>query len=215
MNAVVTSAREIGRSREGRALVSHEQGAAGGLLVFGAIHGDEPASAALCTRFAEQHAARALAPLTLVAVVNPDGLAHGKKDNAAGVDLNRNFAARSWQLSHAPGYDPGPRPLSEPESAALATLVETRRPRVIVAVHQPFACVNWDGPCEALAEKMSAACRLPARASVGYPTPGSFGAWAGIDGGMSVITLELAERVDAHALDAACAALTTAWEASR
>ncbi len=148
MTAVVTSAREIGRSREGRSLVSHEQGASGGLLVFGAIHGDEPASAALCTRFAERHAARALAALTLVPVVNPDGLAHGKKDNAAGVDLNRNFAACSWQLAHAPGYDPGPRPLSEPESAALATLVEARRPRVIVAVHQPFACVNWDGPCE-------------------------------------------------------------------
>ncbi len=62
---------------------------------------------------------------------------------------------------------------------------------------------------------MSAACGLPTRASVGYPTPGSFGAWAGVDRGMSVITLELAERVDAQALDAACAALTTAWEASR
>jgi murein peptide amidase A len=206
--------RELARSREGRGIFACELGESGGLLLFGAIHGDEPESAALCTRFLDRDAARALAPLTVVTILNPDGFSRRHKDNAAGVDLNRNFAASSWQRAHPPGYDPGPRPLSEPESAALAALVEQRRPRVIVAVHQPFACVNWDGPAEALATRMGEACALPTRPSIGYPTPGSFGSWAGVDRGLSVITLELAAQVDAAALAAACDALLVAWEAS-
>lgn len=31
----------------------------------------------------------------------------------------------------------------------------------------------------------------PVAATIGYPTPGSFGAWAGIELGIPVITLEL------------------------
>jgi hypothetical protein len=214
------TARVAGLSRCGRPIivhergVVHERGGTGGLLLFGAIHGDEPASAALCERFLAAAAREDGPPLAVVPVANPDGLARGQKDNAAGVDLNRNFPARSWCVAHRPGYDPGPRPLSEPESAALAQLVEARRPRVIVAVHKPLACVNWDGPAEALAVEMSARCGLPARASVGLPTPGSFGAYAGIDRALPVITLELAAHVDEAALAAAEAALRVAWEAA-
>jgi len=207
--------RVLGRSRGGRPVVVKEAGGEGGLLVFGAIHGDEPASSTLCSRFLDDVRGAAVAPLAVIEIANPDGYARGQKDNAAGVDLNRNFPAASWKLTRAPGYDSGPRPLSEPESSAIAALVEARRPLVIVAVHQPFACVNWDGPADALASAMSARCALPARASVGYPTPGSFGAWAGIDLCLPVITLELAATVDDAALRAASAALAIAWEASR
>ena len=203
--------RVLGRSRRRRPLEAHQRGDAGGLLLFGAIHGDEPASGELCTRFVGEVRDLDGPPLAIVPVVNPDGLAAAHKDNAAGVDLNRNFAARSWQRDHATGYDPGPAPLSEPESAALAALVEERRPRVIVAVHQPFACVNWDGPATELAARMSAVCRLPTRASIGYPTPGSFGAWAGLDLGLPVVTLELARTVDEPAMRDALAALHVAW----
>jgi len=185
--------RPIGRSRGGREIVAHEQGSpAGGLLVFGAIHGDEPASATLCERYLE----RARGDVCVVPVANPDGLACNRKDNDAGVDLNRNFAATNFTRDHRPGYDPGPHALSEPESAALAALVEARRPRVIVAVHQPFACVNWDGPADEIARAMSEACGLPLRASIGYPTPGSFGSWAGVDRGLPVVTFELPRLVE-------------------
>jgi murein peptide amidase A len=205
--------RVVGASRAGRPLVAYERGGRGGLLLFGAIHGDEPASARLCERFLAQLPEGA-APLTVVPVANPDGLSRLQKNNLADVDLNRNFPASSWQLGGAPGYDGGPRPLSEPESAALAALVEVRRPRVIVAVHQPLACVNWDGPAEELAATMAVRCGLPPRASVGFPTPGSFGAWAGIDRGLPVITLELPAAVDDEALARGRMALCAAWEAS-
>jgi protein MpaA len=166
------------------------------LLVFGAIHGDEPGSAELCRRFADR--LRAQPPpvaVVVVPVVNAWGLARNCKDNERGVDLNRNFSSRNWSAEHPAGYFPGAAPLSEPESRELAALIDTLSPRAIVSVHQPFRCVNWDGPAEALAGEMSRACGYPAVASVGYPTPGSFGSAYGVDRGLPVITLELPRPV--------------------
>jgi protein MpaA len=187
------------RSREGREIAAERFGPADGpvaVLAFGAIHGDEPGSAELLHCFAVKlRDMRLEEAVVIVPVVNPDGLARHQKDNAAGVDLNRNFDAQSWSAVHPPGYHPGDAPLSEPESAGLAALVEACAPRVIVAVHQPFRCVNWDGPAEALAARMSGACGYPPVASVGYPTPGSFGACYGIDRGIAVITFELPRPV--------------------
>jgi protein MpaA len=151
--------------------------------------------------------------VTIAPVVNRWGLEHNRKDNARGVDLNRNFAARNWRADHAPGYFPGDAPLSEPESIALAALMDEVAPRVIVAVHQPFRCVNWDGPAESLAQQMSAASGYPAVASVGYPTPGSFGSAYGVDRGLAVITLELPRTVAEADYEACLAALdcATIW----
>lgn len=167
-----------------------------GALVFGAIHGDEPGAAELCRRFVAALADAPPAYRTIVVpVLNPDGLHAGRKNNARDVDLNRNFDARNWARAHRAGYDPGPAPCSEPETAALAALVERWRPRALVAVHQPLRCVNWDGAGRALAEAMAAACGYPAVASVGYPTPGSFGSRYGVDAGGCVVTFELPRPV--------------------
>ncbi len=188
----------LGRSVEGRAIEAWRFGPDGAvsLLVFGGIHGDEPGSVELCHRYRQFLDGKPLpGAVVIVDAVNPDGLAAGRKNNARDVDLNRNFAATSWCAEHPPGYHPGHAPLCEPETKLLADLIETLSPRVIVAVHQPFRCVNWDGPCEALAKRMSEACGYPPVASVGYPTPGSFGACYGIDRSLSVITFELPRPV--------------------
>ena len=191
----------IGRSVEGRPIEAFDVAGATpadrlGALVFGAIHGDEPGSAELCHRFIEALRARAPGYRTIVIpALNPDGLQAGRKNNARDVDLNRNFAARNWQRAHRPGYDPGAAPQSEPETAALAALVEGARPRALVAVHQPLRCVNWDGGGQRLADLMAAACGYPSVASVGYPTPGSFGSRYGVDDGGCVVTLELPRPV--------------------
>src|ERR671929_190416 len=57
--------------------------------------------------------------------------------------------------------------------------------------HAPFACINYDGPAAAWAQAVAAACGWPARADIGYPTPGSLGSWLGLDRRLPVITLEL------------------------
>jgi protein MpaA len=45
----------------------------------------------------------------------------------------------------------------------------------------------------------------PVTATIGYPTPGSFGSWAGIDLGIPVITLELPRELSGP----------KAWESNR
>jgi protein MpaA len=191
----------VGVSVEGRAIEAIEiagaRAAPGvGALVFGAIHGDEPGSAELCRRFV---AALADWPpeyrTVVIPAANPDGLHAGRKNNARDVDLNRNFAASNWRREHAAGYDPGPQAGSEPESATLAALIARWQPRALVAVHQPFRCVNWDGAGEALAAQMAQACGYPSVATVGYATPGSFGSRYGVDEGRCVVTFELPRPV--------------------
>lgn len=181
----------IGRSTEGRPLLARRFGApTPPVLVFGGIHGDEPSSVEVLLDLIPRLAGGAV-PVWLLPAVNPDGLARGAKNSARGVDLNRNFPARSWTAAHAEGYFPGTAPLSEPEADALAALVRREPPRAVVAVHAPFACVNFDGPAADWAAAVAAASRWPARAHIGYPTPGSLGSWLGVDRGWPVLTLEL------------------------
>jgi protein MpaA len=191
---------ELGRSSEGRPILGGVFGAPRDamsvpLLVVGGVHGDEPSSVAAVVELGHRLVTGALAamPLLLVPALNPDGLARGAKNSARDVDLNRNFAARNWQAAHAPGYFPGAAPLSEPETRVLAQLVDGRAVRGVIAVHQPFACVNYDGPpvAAAWAQAVAAACGWPSRGDLGYPTPGSLGSWLGVDRGLPVLTLEL------------------------
>jgi protein MpaA len=182
------------KSTEGRAIRGRRFGRPGpALLMFGGIHGDEPASVEALIELAPRLAAAAHGdvPVWLLPAVNPDGIAGGRKNSARDVDLNRNFPARSFVTAHAPGYFPGAAPLSEPETRAIADLVAREAIAAVVAVHAPFACVNYDGPAAAWAEAVAGACGWPARADIGYPTPGSLGSWLGIDRGLPVLTLEL------------------------
>jgi hypothetical protein len=184
----------LGQSVEGRPIRGRRFGGPGAaLLVFGGIHGDEPASVAAMIELVARVGARTepSVPIWVLPAANPDGLARGWKNSARDVDLNRNFPARSFVTAHAPGYDPGPAPLSEPETRVIADLVAREAIAAVVAVHAPFACVNFDGPAAAWAAAVAAACGWPARADIGYPTPGSLGSWLGIDRGMPVLTLEL------------------------
>lgn len=169
------------------------------------------ATLALC-RWLSGHTPRRA--VVVMPVMNPDGVAVSSKDSATGVDLNRNFPARNFQTAHPPGYRPGPSPLSEPESRALASLVDDTVEGV-VAVHAPFACVNYDGPAREWAEEIAAACGWPARPDIGYPTPGSLGSWLGHDRGLPVITLELPPGEYQDFAVAAAAALQTAINRER
>jgi hypothetical protein len=111
-----------GRSQLGRPIRALELGFPGPkrVLVVGCIHGNECAGTAV-VRHLEQ-----LAPPTfdlwVVSDLNPDGRAAGTRENARGVDLNRNFR--------------GAGRLSEPESRFAARLIRRLRPRVTIWFHQ-------------------------------------------------------------------------------
>jgi protein MpaA len=186
---------EVGRSSLGRPIAARRfgQGAGPALVLVGGVHGDEPASVEAVLELADWLAAQPAPPpsLWVMPAMNPDGIAAGTKNSARDVDLNRNFPAGNFTIQHQPGYYPGPQPLSEPESRALAALVDGGPVAGVIAVHAPFACVNFDGPAAGWAAVVAEACGWPARADIGYPTPGSLGSWLGRDRGIPVLTLEL------------------------
>ena len=137
----------LGRSADGRGIHLTRIGdprAPVRLLVVGAIHGNETAGRAVVERL------RARPPrmhpgvaLWLVDDLNPDGVAAGTRQNARGVDLNRNFPDR-WRAQGAPGstFFSGPRPLSEPETRVAARLIARLRPDVTIWYHQAMRLVD-------------------------------------------------------------------------
>src|SRR5688572_15770749 len=88
------------------------------VLVVGSIHGNETAGHAVVRRLART-APPAGVQLWLVESANPDGVRRGTRQNARGVDLNRNFPFR-WAGGGRPfdTYYPGRAPASEPETRA-------------------------------------------------------------------------------------------------
>jgi murein peptide amidase A len=109
------------------------------ILVVGVIHGNEPAGAAVTRRLRRLPVPPGIR-LWLVDRLNPDGVEAGTRQNARGVDLNRNFPYR-WRR-RTTGWDgqyPGPRPLSEAEAQAAVRLILRVRPAVTVWFHQHAA----------------------------------------------------------------------------
>ena len=54
--------------------------------------------------------------------------------------------------------------------------------------------MNYDGPAKELAKKISKIINYPIEESIGYPTPGSFGTYVGIERNIPTITLEMDEE---------------------
>jgi protein MpaA len=180
----------VGQSVEGRPIECLELGEGPDVvLIMATIHGNEPAGTPLVRQLVEHLSER---PdllkgkrVLLMPVANPDGLARGTRHNVHGVDLNRNFPAPNYQVSSSHGSSP----LSEPESAAIHRVLEKERPNRIVSIHQPLACIDYDGPGELLARSMAAHTDLPVKKLGGRP--GSLGSYAGIAKGIPIITVEL------------------------
>lgn len=112
------------------------------VLVVGCIHGDECAGRAV-TRLLGSIRRKVRSDLWLVHDLNPDGRVLGRRQNARGVDLNRNFPVE-WRANGVRGdrYFPGPRPLSEPETRSITELVLRIRPEVTIWFHQPQGLVR-------------------------------------------------------------------------
>lgn len=169
------------------------------LLVLGGFHGDEPKSVAVARRLLTWLGEIRPNPRSIrwvvVPLVNPDGYLRRRRRNANRVDINRNFPTKNW--SHSPPRSRmfgGPRPASEPETRAVIAAVRRFRPAAIITIHSIGLhrfCNNFDGPARGLARTMARHNGYPVTPSIGYPTPGSFGAWAGNEWGIPTITLEL------------------------
>src|SRR5436190_16444662 len=139
------------------------------VLVVGDIHGDENAGIPVARTLASSHPR----PESLIIVIkdlNPDGVAAGTRQNAHGVDLNRNFPYR-WRPLGAPGdlqYS-GPHPLSDPEARIAHSLILRVRPRVTLWLHQPLGLVDESGGSIAIERRFLRLTGLPLRRLTWYP----------------------------------------------
>ena len=137
----------IGTSVQGRAIEAIERGTPGGrvVLAVGDIHGDEGAGEAVIGWLRTMPVPAGI-DLWLVPTMNPDGEALGQRQNAHGVDLNRNFP-RKWGPLGTPGYwqYAGPSAASEPETKAMVALLDRIKPDVTLWYHQDLNQVDPAG----------------------------------------------------------------------
>ena len=147
--------------------------------------------------------------MLFIPCLNPDGLQLGRRTNANGVDLNRNFPTKNWGLNlgdnatcddENSGYYGGKSAGSEIETQFLIDTIKEFKPEIILTLHAPYKVVNYDGPAQKIAEKISQIINYPVESSIGYPTPGSFGTYAGVERNIPTITLELDEECPVEAL---------------
>ena len=201
--ASAARATQIGRSVEGTPINMYTFGSGRRMVfVFGGIHGDEENSSVMAERLIDHLRSniQAAAGCTIAVVprANPDGLRRNTRGNVNGVDLNRNFPASNFKRSDRHGGSP----LSEPESRAIAQVVSTLKPDLIISLHsiaRGAKCNNYDGPAQAVAALMGRLNNYAVKSDIGYPTPGSFGSWCGKDLNIPTITLEIPKSLPGNA----------------
>ena len=161
------------------------------ILVIGVFHGDEPQGKFLIEQYLKENNDTRL---LFIPCLNPDGMAQNTRTNANGVDLNRNFPTQNWELTERNEFFGGESAGSEIETGFITEIIEIYNPELILTLHAPFKVVNYDGNAQEISEKISQIINYPVEPSIGYPTPGSFGTYAGIERKIPTITLELDEE---------------------
>ena len=155
-------------------------------LVIGVFHGDEPQGKFLieeylkkCGMLPTSKSPIARRGLLFIPCLNPDGMQLGQRTNANGVDLNRNFPTKNWGKNQGDNatcndsnsaYYGGTSGGSEIETQFLIDTINEFKPDKILTLHAP------------------------------YPTPGSFGTYAGVEKQIQTITLELDEEIPVEQL---------------
>lgn len=184
----------IGYSHEGRPLRVRRVGRGPRRVIWvGGIHGNERegvvSTEQLPAEFASAPGALDQVTLTILEDVNPDGTAHGRRGNARGIDLNRNYPANNF----LPGRTFGDEPLDQPEAKALHDLVLAEQPHLVIVAHswRNDHFINFDGPAVELAERFSRLSGYRVQPSDRIsPTPGSLGSWIGRTLNIPILTLE-------------------------
>jgi murein peptide amidase A len=159
------------------------------VLIVGSIHGNELAGGQIAAAL-QAGAPRGDADVWIVQELNPDGAAAATRQNADGVDLNRNFPAH-WQPLGARGaldYS-GTRALSEPESVAAVNLISRIRPTLAIWFHQHLAVVDdSEGPTR-VEQRFSTLAGIPLARLTDYP--GSVTGWENSMFGPTAFVVEL------------------------
>jgi murein peptide amidase A len=193
-----------GLSVEGRAIpafISDVQGnSSKWLYLLAGTHGDEVEGIhvlrELFTWLRTEHALKDM-PIVVIPILNMDGYCAGTRVNAHRVDLNRNMPTKDWSPEASQEkYNPGPKPLSEPENQFLVRVLDKYHPGVILSFHTWKPILNYNGDSKDVAEFLAAFNHYPLDGDIGYPTPGSFGSFVPEKYQAGVLTFECPPLAD-------------------
>jgi protein MpaA len=167
------------------------------LYLIGGVHGDEVEGVYVLKELFSwlklEHGLKDL-PMIVIPILNVDGYRTQTRVNAHSVDLNRNLPTKDWSAKFSqPKYNPGPKPLSEPENQFLVKLFEKYRPGFIISFHTWKPILNYNGNCQDVAEYLNKFNNYEMAGDIGYPTPGSLGTYAVEKYQAPVLTFECPE----------------------
>lgn len=167
------------------------------LYVIGGVHGDEVEGVfvlkELYAWLKTEHSLKDL-PMIVIPILNVDGYRTQTRVNAHSVDLNRNLPTKDWKPGcEKPRYNPGPKPLSEPENQFLVKLLDKYKPGLILSFHTWKPMINYNGDCQDIAEFLANHNGYQPDSDIGYPTPGSLGSFSVEKYNCPVITFECPE----------------------
>jgi murein peptide amidase A len=142
----VVEVRTIGHSVKGRAIVAWRLGqptSTRKVVIMAGMHGDEPGPSRILNQLRDGRPITG-ADIWVIPVYNPDGRARNTRQNAHGVDLNRNWPFHWVHLGG--GTYSGSSAASEPETKAVMAFLKQVHPNYVVSFHQPLHGVGRAGP---------------------------------------------------------------------
>ncbi|MBI1350674.1 MAG: DUF2817 domain-containing protein [Actinomycetales bacterium] len=136
--------RVVATSVDGRPIVARHYGALDApvqMVILGQMHGTEPGGRRVIRRLAKAEPPVGVG-MWLVLSLNPDGAAEGRRQNADGVDLNRNFPVLWMQNGAGTPFWSGPAAASEPETQGMMAFLDEVRPTALISYHQAMNAVD-------------------------------------------------------------------------
>lgn len=167
------------------------------LYLMAGVHGDEVEGVyvlkELFSWLKQEHSLKDM-PMVVIPILNVDGYRTQSRVNAHLVDLNRNLPTKDWSGNATqPKYNPGPKPLSEPENQFLVKLLDKYKPGMIISFHTWKPILNFNGDCKDIAEYLNGFNQYEMDSDIGYPTPGSLGTFGPEKYSCPVLTFECPE----------------------
>ncbi|MFM8563478.1 MAG: M14 family zinc carboxypeptidase [Acidimicrobiia bacterium] len=151
------------------------------VLVVGVIHGNEQAGLDVVSELRTMDTAEipANVDLYLMPALNVDGLVADRRQNANGVDLNRNFPYNWGPIAQLGNWEyAGPAAASEPETQAMVAFVDDLRPDLTVWFHQDaFSIAPSSGPDQQVREEYARLTGLPLEGVPGGTYTGVAATW--------------------------------------